>query len=1012
MKRLITKIKIQNWVTLVALFLMHYSVAQKMNVQGNVIDDEGFPLLGVTVVERGTQNGTITDLDGNYSLNVDEFGILDFSYIGFVNESVPVNAQSTIDVTMRVDIVQMEEVVVVGYSSVQKKDLTGAVSVIGAKDFELQPMIRLESALQGKVAGVNVTQTSGNPGSGLKVRIRGINSFSGGNGPLYVVDGFIGADIQSLNPDDIKSIAILKDASAAAIYGSRGSDGVVVITTKNKGESNSIKVAYQKRMSYLRTRWDLMDNWQYMQTINDKLRAGGASEQNLPFSTKDILEAQLAGGTDWQDVIFQPGSQDLVQLTLTGKKFFLSGAGQWNEGIVDGTQYSRYNLRFNYTDEIFEGVELFFSLSDAFEDRVNSNSGEHINAILAATGWPPNLPVIDPKTGDYTRNPAYGPLAPNPAFSLRESPSRSMRNTLLANSYLKFQLAKGLSYKSQGSIELNGSSTTNFNRVAPNNVADNPDGHSYSNSQGASYTWQTSQQLNYKKTIGLHDFRLFTAYEGQSTRSRNFSGSGSIIPTTDLGDFSFFVSDPALQRNGGSRSNSGLWSLFGILDYTFNDKYLFKFNVRHDESSRLASGYRGATFYGGAFAYRISEEDFMKGFSVVDELKLRLSVGQTGSQGVNFGTTQETVGYNNGYSFDGSSIERGTRVSSPVNRLLTWEITDQINAGYDLSILGARINSTVNVFYKKTTGLHFNRQIPEYSGGGTITVNSGSMENKGIELSITGYVIDKNDLSWEISGNVSVVRNKLLDIAGASNEIPSGLGQGGNPDLLASTHNNFVGRPVGLLWGLIFDGVYSTDQADEASEYGRSPGDPIYRDINDDGVIDNEDLTVIGNPHPDFWWGLNTTFRYKNLSVNMVWNGVHGVDVLNSVKWSTFGGHRDATNAEFVNRWTPENQNTNIPGLTATGVLYRQSSQWIENGSFIKLRNITINYDMPINKLGWFKGISTASVFVTAQNALVFTKYSGYDPESLSNSGDKAGGFDEGGYPIPRDFLAGVKITF
>lgn len=994
-------------------WLMSSSVmAQQQTIKGQVLDQQGESLPGVTVLEKGTTNGTITDIDGIYTLKVGENATLEFSYVGFRKESVMVNGQTQINMTLSEDIVQMAEVVVVGYGTVEKKDLTGSVSTVSAEDFELQPVVRLESALQAKVPGVVVNQNSGNPGSGLKVRIRGINSFSGGNNPLYVIDGFVGADVQSINPNDIQSISVLKDASAAALYGSQGSNGVIIITTKQGTKKTKVDVSYQKGISQLRQRWDLMENWQYMQTINDKLRAGGTPEENLTFSRRDILEAQSAGGTDWQDEVFQTGIQDQVQLTAASGNFFLSGSGQWNKGIVTGTEYNRYNMRLNYKDELFKGVDLFLSISDAFEDRKNADEGEHISIIRTATGWPSNLPIIDPATGDYTRNAAYGPLQTNPVFQLEQSPSRNLRNNFLTNGYLKFKIMEGLTFKTQGAVELTAVSNTSFSRVSPNNVANQPLNSSYGNSNNMTFNWQTNQQLDFNKKIGVHSFKTTAVYEARAALSRNFGASGQELSTTDLGYFSAPVSNNSLQRNSSGRSNTELWSLLGRINYSLKDKYLMTLNVRRDNSSRLAEGYEGATFYGGALAYRISEEPFIQGIRAVEELKLRLSAGQNGSQSVGFATTIETVGYNNGYSFDGATISRGANLQTPRNKALTWETTNQINGGFDLSLFKGRINSTFDVFYKRTNDLIFSQQLPEYAGGGSILVNAGSMENKGIELMVSGYLIDEEDLSWEISANGSVIRNNLRDILGESDFIASGKNQRDNPDLLDNTHRNFVGQPVGLLWGLVYDGVYSTDQEAEAAQFNRSPGDPIYRDLDNNGQIDNADMKVIGNPNPDFTWGLNSNVRYKNFTLNMVWNGVHGVDVLNSLKYSTYGGHRNATNVDVLNRWTPENQDSNIPGYTKTSVLYRQSSQWIEDGSFIKLRNITLKYDIPVSTISWINGISEISVFVTAQNVLVISDYSGYDPESLSDNGDRGGGFDEGGYPIPRTFLTGVKIKF
>ncbi|MFT7231826.1 MAG: TonB-linked SusC/RagA family outer membrane protein [Cyclobacteriaceae bacterium] len=1000
-------------VSLILIALSFYSYAQSYQISGQVIDGEGETLPGVTVLVIGTSTGTITDLEGNYIVKAEPDASLQYSFVGFKPQTIAVNGRSKIDLTLEVDIIAMDEVVVIGYGTVDKKDLTGSVSVLGEGDLELHPVVRMEAALQSKVPGVVVNQNSGNPGSALKVRIRGTNSFGGGNDPLYVIDGFFGADIQSLNPDDIKSISILKDASATALYGSQGANGVILITTKtgNKNTPASIDVKYQHSISQLRDRWDLMEGWEYMSTINDRLRAGGTQEQNLPFSRKDILESESQGGTDWQDEIFQTGTQDLIQLSIKKGGLYLSGAAQINRGILKNTEYDRYNFRLTYSEKIFEPVKLFFTISDALERRYNADfNTNNIDIIRSAVTWPTNLPPIDPTTDDYYRNQAYGPLSANPLFSINERNGESYRNNLRTNGSLEFRLAPSLKFTSMGGIGLVGVSSTSFNRVSPNEVINNPLASSYSNNNRMTLSWQTTQQLNYKKSIGKHNLDITGVYEARSSNEREFRANGSQLTTTALGYYSAPVA--SFQTNGVDKENTEIWSYFGRANYGFNDKFLATLNVRHDESSRLGQGFEGATFYGGALAYRLSEETFLESISWLDELKLRMSLGQVGSQAVGFLETIETVGYNNGYSYDGISFIRGATLPGPKNPQLTWEITNQFDVGVDVRVLNDRFSLTVDYFYKKTTGLIFNQIVPDYLGGGSIKVNAGQMENKGFEFAASGYIVDNKDFSIETSANFSFVKNRLLDIIGDSDFIKSGKNPASDPDLQDNTHRNFVGQPLGLLWGFVFDGVYSTDQAEEAALYNRSPGDPIYRDINQDSIINNSDMTVIGNPNPDYTWGFTSNIRYKDFTLNMVWGGVHGVDVLNSVKYSTYGGARDATNVDRLDRWTPENQNTNVPGFTTTSVLQRQSSQWIEDGSYIKLRNVTLKYDVPVNKADWIKGVKSLSVYVTLQNALVFTDYTGYDPESLSNTGDRAGGFDEGGYPIPRVLLTGINFGF
>jgi TonB-linked SusC/RagA family outer membrane protein len=667
-------------------------------------------------------------------------------------------------------------------------------------------------------------------------------------------------------------------------------------------------------------------------------------------------------------------------------------------------------MRFTYTDQIFDPVKLFFSVSDNFEDRINANETNHLSIIQAALGWPPSLPVIDPETGDYFRNQAYGTLAPNPVFTINERNNRTLRNNFLTNAYLEFDLHKNLKFKTQGNVRIIGLSTTSFNRVSPNQVVNDPDNSSYGNTSRMILDWQARQQLTYSKEFGRHDLNVTGVYEVLSSQERDFGAGGSGLSTQDLDIFSAPVA--TFQSNNSGRSNRDLRSLFSRVNYTLDEKYLFTFNTRYDASSQLGDGYEGDTFFGGAFAYRLSEVPFFQSIKNIDEVKLRLSAGEVGSQAVGFAETLETIRYNTGYSFDGTSFNRGAIIPAPSNPRLTWEKTTQFDVGVDMVMWKGRASVTLDAFHKRTTGLIFSRPVPSYLGGGNVKVNSGEMENKGIELAISGISVDKKDFTIESAFNFSVLRNKLIDIIGNSDFIISGLNPRDEPDLQDNSHRNFVNQPLGLLWGLRYAGVYGLDEESEAALYNRNPGDAKYIDLNEDGIINNDDMTVIGNPNPDFTWGFTTTANYKNWTLNMVWNGVHGLDVFNSVKYNTYFGARDATNRDILNRWTPDNTSSNIPGYTPTSANARQSDQWIEDGSFIKLRNITLRYSVPVKKISWLKSFKSLSAYISAQNAIVLTEYSGFDPESLSNVGDRAGGFDDGGYPIPRTFILGLDLGF
>lgn len=982
------------------------SIQQKL-VTGRVTDaSTGETLPGVNIRLDGTTTGVVTDHAGKYSIQVSsDDAILLFSYIGYNTESIAVGGGSVIDVALIPNIQSLEEVVVIGYGTARKADITGASSAITVKDFKNQDVTRIDQVLQGRAAGVQVENVGGAPGSPVKIRIRGANSVLGNNNPLYVVDGFVGADFNSVNPQDIEDIQVLKDASATAIYGSRGANGVVLITTK-KGKKGvmSFELISKFSSSDLPKKLDVLSPVEFAEVVNERNVALGFPAH---FSQSEI-EGFRSGehGTDWQDAIFRNGLGQEYQLSVSGGNesttYYISGNYLNQDGIVQNTNYTKYTLRSNVTSDISDKLKVRLNITAAKRIRTNVGigSGAAVSAVSQALAWSPTVDMIDPETGTFTKNDGLTSIDSNPMALLYNSKNIVNNSSINAIGGLSYEFIPGLTLDISGAVDYNEDVYSNF---IGGLVRDN--GQASARRQLIDYTTlMNTNMLTYEKKFGLHGINVVAVYEQSKYTDQGFNAEANDLSTEAYEDFALNLGTATINS---IYHNSALQSLLGRAMYSYNDRYSITLSVRRDGSSKFQKNNRWSTFPSVGLAWRASEETFIKNLDIFDNLKLRASWGKTGSQAIGAYATLPT------FSSDRFTFDRGDsypilRYNQTANPDLKWETTTQTNMGIDMGFLKNRVSIEFDYFDKKTTDLLVAVPLPMYNGGGTINKNVGEVSNKGIEFSINAVPIETGDFNWRSTLNYSYVKNKVVALAEAdslwfSNNLTGAFSQ--------SEMALIVGQPMGSYWGVEYLGTWKPSEADEAATYGKAPGDSKYLDENGDGEAD---YRVIGNGMPKYSLGWNNTFSYKNLTLNIFLQGVFGYE-----KWNITYAQgmtydrvvKEAIFSDIHDRYIPGvNETSDIPAFSPTNQNIVQSSRFLEKGDFLRIKNVSLSYNLPKSLLKFV----SASVFVNATNLMTFTKYKGYDPEATSYGpdNDRFTGIDYGGYPNARTITGGLTLTF
>lgn len=953
-------------------------------------------LPGVIVYIKGTSVNTQTDNNGRFSINAPKGASLTFNLMGYLSKEVPVNNRSTVNVELEPTTQGLGEVVVVGYGTQKRKDLTGAISSLNANAYKDQPVLNASSALQGRVAGVSVANSSGAPGGAVKIRIRGANSINASNDPLYVIDGVAlsSIGIQDINVNDIASMEVLKDASATAIYGSRGANGVIMITTKS-GKAGTTHIEYNGFLSSNKPmkKYKLLDAVGYAQQAN---HIAGTAVFADPSS--------YAGkGTDWQDLIFQNGTTQNHQLSVSGgtekSRYYISGYYVNQSGLLVNTNQEKYALRANLDSRLSNKVSIGLGI---FATHTNSHNNGDIggkgNPVTAALAWAPTEPVYD--SGSQYNRFAISPIWSNPYMTIKERKSDNSANSVVVNGRVKYDITDWLSFNVNVGLDMNSSRNSYLNNdwISPGNPAS---GQSYLEN----YTLQNSNSLTFHKKFNeKHDLTVMGIVEETSSKYNTFSAVGSGLTSTSNGYYNLGLNTS--QGISSAYTNWALLSYVGRASYTFNDKYLITATYRADGSSKFqTTANKWGYFPSIGVGWRLSEEQFIKDLGIFSNLKLRGSWGITGNQSIN---PYSSLGLLNGiqYSYGTTTLYQGYLLGSPSNPDLKWETTKQTDIGLDVGLLGGRLNITADYYNKRTKDLLLQVPIASYDGGGSMYKNVGVVSNKGFEIFVDIAAIQQHDFSWTATINASAYRNRVVSLGKDSILYRPVIGGG-----LINTNIQVVktGQPLGAFYLIPWQGVYSSDN----NAMGAKAGDNHYTDVSGNGSIGYEDRVIAGSAIPKFQWGFNNNFRYKHLELNVFVQASHGNKIFNATYAGIAAPTSDVkypTLAESANYFTAKNTGAVwADPASKTGRSYVESTQYLQDGSYVRLKNVSLSYTLQ-KKATRFADIRFT---LSAQNIYTITKYKGYDPEATSTSAtsDADAGIDLGAYPSPRTITFGVNIS-
>lgn len=982
--------------------------AQQRVVRGRVTDEQDKPLPGATIRIQSTNLSALTDSLGNFQVGTGEQAapVLAVSYIGYLSEAIPVEGRSFVSIRLRQDPRSLNDVVVVGYGVQRKRDVTGATSTVRAEEIAKRPLVRVEQALQGTTSGVAVGSNSGQPGVGLSVRIRGTNSITGGNEPLYVIDGYIGGNIESINPNDIESLEILKDASATAIYGSRGSNGVVIITTKS-GREGKTRVDFSTWFSKASVprQLDLMNAYDFARTVNTQFRLSG----NPPaFSEERLQELQRNGGTNWQKELQQKPLVQNYQLSVSGGKPGVRYLFSFNyldqPGLILNQWYKRATLRSNVDVALNDKMDLRFNVTALLPQSRNTGyPGDLLDPFAQATEWDPTTPVRDPNTGKYVLSAQYGSIQINPVAQASNQQVDNTTTNLTGTGVFTWRILKGLTFTSNNTYEIQWQQTqTLYGKETSVGMA-NGDYAASGTNRYRSY--QNSNFLTYRAELGDHTLTVTGLYEQQNRRNISSNAQSKNLSTYALGYYNLGLGSTQLTTSGYWAD--ALQSYMGRVNYAYKDKYLLTASIRSDGSSHLTQKY--STFPSVAVGWNVAKEAFMQNSKVFSALKLRASYGVTGNQAVGAYATITQI--NSGppaYYFDGTKPTVSTPLGAPVSSTLKWERTAQYDAGIDAAFLDGRLTFTADAYQKKITDLLYNYQAPFYLGGGTYARNIGSVENKGLEFAIAGTPVTNQKFRWNSNLTLSFNRNRVLDLGGLNNVQVNNIGSPQNGVSILQ-----IGKPLGEFYGYQFRGTWKTSEAAEAAAFGMKPGDAKYTDVDGDKKYTAVDLMAIGNGTPKFTFGFINDFSYGDFTLSFMFQGARGHQIYSQTlayTWGGLGDARNATNSEALNIWTPERETDN-PSFSTTSTNFINSSRYVYDASYVKLKNLSLSWRVPAALLSKIS-MRNLELYVSGQNLFTITSYPGYDPEVTNATNAVTQGLEMGVIPNPRTYTIGLRAGF
>ena len=1008
-------------------------------ITGTVVDAAGVPVIGANVMVKGTTNGTITDIDGKFMLEVAKDAILQVSYIGYTNQEIPVGNQSILKIALKEDTQALDEVVVIGYGTMKKRDLTGSVGSVKSEEMMQRPSTSISQSISGRIAGVNVSSNSGRPGGNQTIRIRGYSSINASNEPLYIIDGVPG-DINILNPNDIESIEVLKDASSTAIYGTRGSNGVIVVTTK-RGE-NEISVNYNTYLSLntVAKKLDVLNAEEFL-AVEDIIYANAKKYDPTGFSSGKYVDPALkrqdylVGNTkgnrelfkmedgkivplydiDWQDMVERNSFSQIHNLSVTGstdKTNYGIFLGYTNDqGIIEESKLQRFSGRATVDQTVSNWLKIgtTLSYSEVDERRIDTRVGyNNVPRMMIEM-----IPIVPYKysDGSYGRREDYGGMeaADNPLSQIYENVTPYKSNVFMGNAYAKITFMKGLDFTSTIGVNR----TINMNPYYNSTKSDIVNGiggnqASVTNKRSLQILW--SNVLNYNVIFNkIHSLNVMLGQEIQSYDY--FQNVATIDGISD--DYYLWYNMGAgstLKAPSSNYTEDKMLSYFARVNYSFKDRYLVTVTGRFDGSSKFGSDNKFAFFPSAALGWRASEEDFLKDNKIISNLKPRVSYGFTGNSGIpTYGSMANLSTGNMAYPFGGIRAN-GIGVGSLANPLLRWEKTGQFNVGLDLGLFNGRISLSADYYIKHTTDMLLNAPVPTTSGFSSISTNIGNMRNSGFEFTLNTQNIQTKNFSWSSMLNFSSLKNEITALSQGDADIIMG------PNNLTILR---VGESVGSFFGYIRDGVWSESEAEQAAVYGKLPGDAKLRDVNNDQQINESDRVILGKGIPDFYGTFSNTFRYKNFDLvvelqysvgsKIYWDGLGTCAMRQGIANSL---------SMVLDSWTPENQDAILEQMRPNNAYYNnlKDDARLYNGSFIRGKNITLGYSLPSNICKKIH-LKACRFTLSAQNVFVITSYPGLDPETTvydtsTQSEAFAQNIETFGYPKPRTFSFGANITF
>lgn len=1002
-------------------------MAQSITITGKVTSgDDSSVIPGVNVIIKGSTVGTVTNFDGNYELKVNTGDVISFSFIGFLSEEITVSAtQSNYNLSMTPDLVDMDEVVVIGYGTQKKSDLTGAVSTVSGAELNRKPVVSIEQAMQGLTAGVTVTSNSGAPGEGAKIRIRGVGTVNNTD-PLYVIDGVPVGGSGSTNPADIESISVLKDAAACAIYGARGANGVVVITTKKGKKGFHLNFDSQFGLQKEWKRMDLLNSEQYSKYINEahwNKHITDGRRYAPPSVAADPYNQEY--DTDWQDEMFQLAPMQRYNLGVSGGNdwgnYNVSGGYTNQQGIMISTGYEKFYARANSEAKFgrFRIGETFaFNSSDKNNEKNMVGGRNQIERMLKMT---PNIPVYDTsQVGGYAGPTGEnGHDAVNPVGVANMYKNTTKTNGFLGNIYAEAEIIEGLTYKLSFGFDFYNSQNRTY-------VPENTMGDSHGvGTQAWDTTFKDNKYtlienlLSYDKTIDKHHINAIAGYTQERNNYEQYQNKSTYNSKSDESTYT---------EGTKNTYESGLVSYLGRVNYSYADKYLFQANIRRDGSSKFGEENRWGVFPSYSAGWVISKEQFLKSQYILSFLKLRGSYGTIGNQNIGDYGYEASLGIYQRYTYNDVLVD-GVGPNGFENPYLQWETSTQSNVGADIGLLDNRINITAEYYNNVTEDMLIPVTMPLSNGSSNFPYqNAGSVRNRGFELMLN-YRKSEGAFNYSITGNITTIDNEVLDLGVSDDPL-----YGGSIEISESSTKTVIGQSIGSFYGYVTDGIYtSADQIDPVFAPFANVGDIRFKDLNEDGVLDQDDRDFIGSPIPKFTYGFNFSADYKNFDVSVSLQGVYGNDLLRETKYWTEGMVSNFNaSTDVLDRYRPQditittvdangndvnvdyaaNTNTSMPWAFTTDPnnnAKRFSDRYIEDGSYLRLKDMTIGYTLPKTVIERLK-LGSARVYVSGLNLLTFTNYSGYDPEIGGDNLSR--GIDNGYYPQATAYLFGIQIGF